>query len=473
MTQSHLDLPTILQLHRRELPYELEERALDHLADCAECRSRVEEAVGVDAVPGRDLTTADDPTPTGAFPPAPEDLRPEAPAPAISRSDYGPVLDNAIESLFRESAELETERSQVAELLRELDGLSSSQQQLIIRNSTRYQTWALVEGLLEACRAGWSDDPERSEGLAERALDVASCLSVSGFRQQLLDDLKAEAWSFIGNCRRIRSDLFAAEQAFRSAWDCLATGSGDPSARAGILDLESSLKRAMRDLPAAERLLSAAIGCYRELGDHHMEGRALLNVATCLWMRGELTESLAAMEEGSRLIDADREPTLQFAFKKNILLVLADLGRLDETRALLPEVRELGRVHASRLERLRLRWTEGLVFLRLGQQELAEEVLRQVREGYIAAGIGYNVALVSLDLAALYQEQGRHGEVRKLALETYPLFASRGIHREALAGWNLFRQAAERDTVTIRLLDEIASRIRRLEAASKEGQVPS
>lgn len=384
--------------------------------------------------------------------------------------DYGPVLDKAIEALSRESVALQKERAQVGDLLTDLDGLSPWHQRLVIQNSPRYQTWALVEGLLDACRSGWSDDPERSEVLAARALDVANCLCVQGFRSLLLDDLKAEAWSYIGNCRRIRSDLFAAEEAFRSAWQYLAKGSGDPSARAGVLDLESSLQRARRNLPETERLLSEAIACYREVGDRHMEGRALLNVANSLWMRGELTASLATVEEGARLIDTEREPALQFAFKRNIMLLLADLGRVDEARALLPEVREVGRSHGSRLERLRLRWAEALLFTRLGQLELAEEVLRQVREAFIAAEIGYDVALVSLDLAAVALELGRSAEVRQLAKETYPLFASRGVHREALAAWQLFRSAADRDHVTVALLDEVAGRIRQTRSTSSPAQ---
>lgn len=296
---------------------------------------------------------------------------------------------------------------------------------------------------------------------------------MSGFKAELLNDLRGEAWSFIGNCRRIRSDLYAAETAFRSAWECLASGSGDCLTRATVLDLESSLQRAKRSFEAAERLLLEAIACYRELCDGHMEGRALLNVANLYWMRGRLNESLAAMEEAAKLLDVEREPTLLYALKKNTMLVLGDLGRLDEARALLPEVRELGRSQDSRLERLRLRWTEGLLLSRAGQVELAEEVLRQVREGFIAAGIGYDVALVSLDLAAVYQEHRRNQEVRRLARETYPLFASRGVHREALAAWNLFQQAAERDAVTIRLLEEVASRIREVKGPASPTDGPS
>lgn len=451
---SHLDIPTMLRLRGRGLSYEDEMQALDHLAHCAECRQRfVEtepvqgEAAELEASSETDVTQLE------------TDVSPQGAA-KIPRSAYSGVVAQVYESVIRETLELEQQRGTARELVEELQRLSPAQSELVIRNSDRHQAWAVAEELLEESRRGWSDDPERSERLAEFALAVASRLAMSGFKAELLNDLRAEAWSFIGNCRRIRSDLYAAETAFRSAWECLASGSGDCLTRATVLDLESSLQRAKRSFEAAERLLLEAIACYRELSDRHMEGRALLNVANLYWMRGRLNESLAAMEEAAKLLDVGREPTLLYALKKNTMLVLADLGRLDEARALLPEVRELGRSQDSRLERLRLRWTEGLLLSRAGQAELAEEVLRQVREGFISAGIGYDVALVSLDLAALCQEHRRNQEVRRLARETYPLFSSRGVHREALAAWNLFQQAAERDAVTIRLLEEVASRIR-------------
>lgn len=468
MTKTHLNFQTLLQLCERKLPYQVEERVLDHLADCSGCRQRLEQLSLGEGFVGTNPVAEGPPSLGGGDVSASvtEEARTEPPVPTIPLPTYGAVLDRAMDSFAGESARLESERSQVGELLRELDGLSPSQQRLVIKNSPRYQTWALAEGLLDACRAGWSDDPNRSETLAELSLDVASCLKPSAFRRQLLDDLKAEAWSYVANCRRIRSDLFAAEEAFRRAWACLATGSGDLGTRAGILDLESSLQRARRNLPEAEKLLSEAISCYRELGDRHREGRALLKVANCLWVSGKLTESLEAIEEGSRLSDAEREPALRFAFRKNRLAVLADLGRLDEAYALVPEVRELARSHASRLDRLRVRWTEARLMLQLGQVEMAEEILRQVREAFIAAEIGYDVALVSLDLATVALEMGRSADVQKLAKETYPLFASRGVHREALAAWKLFRSAADRDAVTVALLDEVAGRIRQTQSTS-------
>lgn len=166
------------------------------------------------------------------------------------------------------------------------------------------------------------------------------------------------------------------------------------------------------------------------------------------------------LRKATRLIDVTVEPKLTFLLRKNLMLYLSDTGRADEAQKLLPEVRELAKTYGSRLESLRLLWTEGLLRHALNQTELAIEVLSQVREGFIAAEIGTDVALVSLDLAALYLEAERTEEARALATESIPLFTSRGIHREALAAWTLFRDAAERDALTVGLVQEVATRIR-------------
>jgi tetratricopeptide (TPR) repeat protein len=188
-----------------------------------------------------------------------------------------------------------------------------------------------------------------------------------------------------------------------------------------------------------------------------------VNQAKLLSTRGRPEEAIPILNRAAGLVDEDREPRLKLALRNNLLYILTDVGRLEEAFQLIPEIRELARKHASRHDRLRVLWTEGRLRQRLGQEKLAEEALSQVREGFIAAGVGYDVAQVSLDLASLYLEAGRTADVRRLAVETMPLFASRNVQRELLMAWQLFMEAAERDAATVGLLKKVAARIRRSE----------
>lgn len=364
---------------------------------------------------------------------------------------------------------MESQRDSAPALMAEISSLSFRQGKLLIRNSSRYQVWALAEELIRQARQSWSEDPERSEDLSHLALEVAARINASGFRKCLLNDLRAEAWSCVANCRRIRSNYPGAQTAFEVAEKHLAEGSGDRLESARLWDLKASLFGAQRDFSAAKRALDAAIIEYRAAREGHLEGRALIKMAKLLRDSGRIQETIPVLERASTLVDVAREPWLGFALRKNLIVHLVEAGRPEEAQKLLPEVRVLARSHASRLERLRLLWTEGLLCKGLGQSELAIEAFRQVREGFIAGEIGGDVALVSLDLAALYLETGRTEEARQLATESIPLFTSRGVHREALMAWNLFREAAERDALTLGLVEEVASRIRQSQSRPAAG----
>lgn len=376
------------------------------------------------------------------------------------REVYSKVLDRVFSVVLSESDKLDRQRSRAPDLIAELEALSPSQRKLLIRNSSQYQAWPLIEEALVRGRSYWAEDPARAEDLARLALEISDVISNSGYKAKLVHDIKAEIWTDIGNCLRVSSDLQAAHKAFNKAEQHLLLGTGDLFERARFLDLRSSLFRAQRDFEAAAGTLAEAIRLYSCLPDRHAEGRALLNQARLIGDGGDPEAAISALKRAGGLIDEQREPRLGFIRKWNLVVFLREAGRLDEAQSLLPEVRELSRIHGGRHDRLRLLWVEGVLRSRLGQVKIAEEALNQVREGFIAAGIGYDVALVSLDLAALYLGAGQTEEVRRLAVETMPLFASRNVRRELLVAWKLFKEAAERDVATLRLVKDIAAQIR-------------
>ncbi len=70
----------------------------------------------------------------------------------------------------------------------------------------------------------------------------------------------------------------------------------------------------------------------------------------------------------------------------------------------------------------------------------AEDHFLAARDGFLAVGVPYDAALVSLELALLYAEQKRLPELESLARELLCIFASRGIEREAIAALVCLRQ---------------------------------
>jgi len=87
----------------------------------------------------------------------------------------------------------------------------------------------------------------------------------------------------------------------------------------------------------------------------------------------------------------------------------------------------------------------------MGKKEKAISALTWVREEFASRGIAYDVALSTLELAVLYLEEGWTAKVKELARQMAPIFKAQGVHREALAALQLFRDAAERETATAEL----------------------
>jgi tetratricopeptide (TPR) repeat protein len=133
----------------------------------------------------------------------------------------------------------------------------------------------------------------------------------------------------------------------------------------------------------------------------------------------------------------------------------------------LPTVKKLAEILGKAgLQLLKLRWLEGRVAAGLGQTEQAVAALEEVRQAFTKEKIAYSAALVSLNLALLYLQQGRTAEVRALAEEMIWIFQEKKIRREALAALTLFCQAARQEAATV---DLARTAITGVEQAERQG----
>ena len=437
----HLDLETLRRFAARKLGREELFETGWHLFLCDRCRELLPEA-GAEAV--------------ALF----ERMFGGARA-SYLESAYGEVTRAVAEKLRRTGVEIERERSAAGSLWQELEKHPPSRRVLMVENSGRFQSYGLAELLLTESRRGWSETPGRSEELAELALAVIFRLESRLHGQALLNDLKAEAWSYIANCRRIRSDLRSVSEAFDIAEDFRAKGTGDPFEEAEILHLKASFYRDQRQFTEALGAIDRAVGIYREANDRHAEGRALIKKATILHESGEIEEAIPELERAASLVDPGREPRLLLSIRSNLALYLNEVGRTLEAQKLLPEARKLAMEVGGGLDRLRILWVEGLVSRRLGRPGLAEAALRRAMTGFIETEIGYDAALVALDLASLYLETGRISQARDLAMEMVPLFASRDVHREAVAALAVAQRAMDQGVAKLAVIQDVASFLRR------------
>lgn len=267
----------------------------------------------------------------------------------------------------------------------------------------------------------------------------------------------------MGNARRRRFDHPTAEEAFEKAYLQLRKGTQDGLERAIFLDLKASLRSDQRRFDESLRLLERAVELFLNYGERHRAGRSLVKASTVHDYAGNPEAAIASLYQSLPLIDSDREPRLLLCARHNLIFYLAELGRFQEAQRLYRDARPLYRSFNEPWVQNRRRWARGKIAKGLGQLGQAEAQFLAARDGFLAEGIPYDTALVSLELALLYAEQGRTEDLKRLASEMVPIFASRHIHREALAALSFFQQAVEAERAGAELVAKVGSYLRRAE----------
>ncbi|MDY7095122.1 MAG: hypothetical protein SX243_19270 [Acidobacteriota bacterium] len=352
------------------------------------------------------------------------------------------------------------------DLFEELTRLPVGRQRLLVCKDARFHSWALCELLLDRSWESGFDDPMLALELAEIAVSVAYELGTETVPEPLLFDLKARAWAYLGNARRISSDLRGAEKAFELAESLIDKGTGDPVEQGRILELQASLGMNLQKLEDAESLLLKAGAVYRRAGAGHRRGRTLISRGLLAGRSDRVDDAVELLRRGLEGIDSEREPRLQLVGIHNLCFYLNELGEQDEALELLADARRLHRSFSNRLDLIRLRWLEGRVALAAGRVGEAEKAFSEVRDQFVEQEIGYDAALVSLDLAGVYARQGRASEMRQLAEQMIPIFQSRDLGREVMAAWIVFQNATRMESASVSLIDELSNL---LEASRSEG----
>jgi tetratricopeptide (TPR) repeat protein len=376
-------------------------------------------------------------------------------------SDYGTTIERTAARLEELSFDLEQERYEAPGLFVELIETPPEKLDLLLRNSSRFHTWGLFELLVERCWEVTISDPRGAKTFGHLALRLAEHLDRERYRADMIADLTARAWAYLANARRACSDLRGAEEAFDSARAHLKRGTGDPLEQAILLDLEASLLRAQRRWKGAVRSLDRAIGIFKKIGDLHRAGRSMVKLATVHYYTGDPETAIDCLGQATDLLDPEREPRLLVCAKHNLIDYLAELGRFSESWDLYQETRQLYRQFPDAWTQNRRKWVKGKIVRGRGQKVEAERLFLAARDGFLAEGVPYDTALVSVELASLYAEQGRTADLKRLAQEMFPIFASLHIHREALAALGFLRQAAETERASQTVVEKVAAFLKR------------
>lgn len=357
----------------------------------------------------------------------------------------------------RNTAEAEA-IGQAAELWERLRPYSRAERRAIVQETEEFQVWALCRLLCDASLEAAAAEPAEALELVRLAELIASLVPGSdAWRSRLSGYCAFHASSALragGSLPAARGELDRAEK----LWNAGAEGDpGERLAKARVLGLKASLRRAERHLQEALDLIDQAIAVDRAGEAKYL----LLNRAITLEELGRYEEAIATLHLALAHIDADREPRLLWSQRFNVSANLCRLGLFADADRLLEELLALGRRVARGANEARQAWLHGWIAAGMGRLEQAETALAAVREEFLARENGFDVALASLDLAKLYLHQGRTAEVKTLAEQMVAIFQEQGVHREALIAVQLFQEAADRERASLELLSRLADFLRR------------
>jgi len=353
------------------------------------------------------------------------------------------------------------------ELLKGLMQKPFEEQMALVEENPEYQSWAFCQVLLKMSRETVFGDPLTAVNLAELAVTVAEGLGAA-YDPCWVADLQARSYACLGNSRRILGELRSADTALREAENRLRGSTGNPLVEAEILGMKGSLRRDQRRFPDALKLMGRAFDLYREHGDTHGIAMSYLKRAKVLEESGDPQAAVSLLYQAVADIDPAAELQLHLYARHNLAACLGLVGRYAEAEDLLLKVHAAFQETAKPLDLVRLRWTEGKIAFGLGRTAEAEAVLRHVQAELLSKGMGYDTALVSLDLAILYIQEKRTSELKRLAVEIMPIFEARNVHREALATLVVFQRACEQERLTIQLATQLAAALRRNQPSPAE-----
>jgi transcriptional regulator with XRE-family HTH domain/tetratricopeptide (TPR) repeat protein len=336
------------------------------------------------------------------------------------------------------------ERATAVRLWKDLQAFDREERRAIVERLPQFQTWALAELLATESAGAAARSAELALELVRLAERVASLADLpTGWRSRLQGFVRA----FLANALRVAGKLREALAEIEAAWRLWREGS-DPEGilpEWRLLDLEASLRRDRREFGVALDLLRRA----RAAAPPEALGRILSSLGVTLEQAGDVVSAVVALREAAPLLGKSGTQRERFGVVFNLTVNLCHLERFQEAQEELPGLRHMAQALGNELDLLKVQWLSGRASAGLDQREEARRTFERVRASFAAGRHGLLTAVVSLELAVLYLEEGRTAEVRELAAEMAATFATQGINREALASLQLFYRAARQERATL------------------------
>ncbi len=262
------------------------------------------------------------------------------------------------------------------------------------------------------------------------------------------------AHATLGGAYRATGRLDAAESEYALALRIADSLRISPPARANLCRRLAVLRACQKRYVEALELADEAAEIFRGRKDRQGLAAAIATRGYVLNEEGRFAdaipyhgEALRIAGEALRVAGRKRPAALvrvhQVA-RVNLADALAQSSGAEAAAEALDQAREAGRaLRGQRRCRARhhCQWIEGKAWLRLGLDRRAEQSLKVARRGFVRLDAPWEIALVSLELAAIYRLWGQWEDLETLAEDTFRRFRELSGDYEAISALSLWLDA--------------------------------
>ena len=399
-----------------------------HVAECAKCRSLLDELRAFDATLANDAT-----------------WEPVENAPAKEPPESTRVL---AELLAHEDAEAQR-------MLDPLLGSPATFRRANVATTASMQTAGVVRRLCAESRALRERQPMHALVVADAAIAIADQLTSARYSRSLLDELRGNAWFERANVLRYLGRYPEAIDALDIAARAYVRSPVAAFSGATVDYLRSVIFVELAHFDDARRLARKSARIFRQFGERERFIHAKIVEASILFHEERLPD---ARELFASLLPEAKEigkPETMARLFANVANCDVRLGDFDSAAGYFARALSLYEAVGNETGKIRTRWNIGSMRIAAGDVEEGLVRLRHARDEFDRIGARTDAALVTLEIVEALLSTGTHEALKEASQLSSGLadgFAAIGMTGNALTALSFLRQAFESGKVTTSLV---------------------
>ena len=361
---------------------------------------------------------------------------------AIAAGSVGGLLD---------VEEIETLRAE--ELWRKIKDEPFEAQVAAVQHEIRFRTPALFHHLCTRSLVDGRDNRKRGVRVAELALVALEAVKFYITSEKELAILQGKGYAWLGNARRLAMDFIGAERALGTSQDFLPAQK-DAAPQEWITQLQSvaALRWSQRRAQEGLEPCNQALGLLENGGIAEELARVFLLRGNLFKWLGRESEALGDFNKAVASLEDSKDAYLLATAFQTLMGSLVMFGRVSDSIQYLPRVRDAVENVGNQTLDSYLRWHEGLIAAERDDVAKGEELMKSARAGFLAVDETATAAVVSLDLAVIFSQQGRASEMIELVGQVLPLLEALDLRPEALVLVTLLKEAMVSSSISAELL---------------------